>query len=236
MRQAQFFVLSLVLVLISMFFTYMYIRSGDASSSSLFERSSALDMQNIIDSIQLKNSRFLFNVVPWWDFSWTHRVYVNVTQTVNNGDTSTVISFNPNIAATKLLTGSCSKELRVTNANSSRLEIESNVTASTLPCSLVRREAVACSDVTCVMNFSYYVYYGNANAQTPSYRQTIAAAASSATIGSEEGSPSLCNHFIDIYSKTGASIYCNVTSYTGNKTNVSLYYATTSLKFNGTIV
>jgi len=239
MKKAQFFLISLVLILISMFYVYTYIRSSDLSSTLFFERPATLDLQNMIDAIKLRNDR-QSQIPPWWNSSWQYRETVAVSTTVGTGTSTVTLEVNPNVAAARLLSSSCTKELRMTNRTTNPLVgIESNVTAASQPCNLVRQEVITCGADSCTVTFDYYVYYGNANPDTPSYRNTVASGgAQAATIGSEEPETKtkLCNHFMAIYPKMGAQVSCEVLNYAGNKTNISLYYNSPTLKFNGTVI
>lgn len=239
MKKAQFFLISLVLIVISMFYVYTYIRSSDLSSTLFFERPAILDVQNMIDAIKLKNDR-QSQMPPWWNSSWQYRKTVAISANVGTGTTVVTFEFDPSVAAARLLSGSCTKELRMTNRTTSPLvEIESNITAASQPCNLVRQEVITCAADSCTVTFNYYVYYGHANPDTPSYRNTlVSGGAQAATVGLEEleTKTKLCNHFKAIYPKMGAQVDCNVINYSGNRTNISLYYNSPTLKFNGTVI
>ncbi len=237
MKRAQFFLVALVLVLLSMFYIYTFVRSADLSSVVLFERTSALDMQNIVDSIKSRNERYSALMPVWWNSSWQYRKAVTITTTVPSPPETRTIEFDPLVPASRLLTGDCSKELRLTNASFPLNELDSNVSATTTPgCNITRTEVLNCGGADCTMVLNYYVYYGYASAQTPSYRNTVQGTETAVPLGPEETREALCNHFEDIYPKAGVQIDCKIANFAGNKTNVSLYFGSPYLKFNGSIL
>lgn len=236
MKKAQFFVISLVLILISMVSIYTYVRSADAASVFSLEKNSMLDLINIIDAVKMRNERYLAQTPPWWNSAWAYRELITITTAVDNPPETRTIEFNPQVPTTKLITSSCSQELRLTNTVASPTELESNVSAAALPCNITRTEVLDCGAPGCTATLRYYVYYGNSGAQTPSYRNTVQGTETGATLGTEEKETALCDHFESIYPKTGAAIACDITGYVGNKTNVTVYYSSTNLKFNGTII
>ncbi|HIH14029.1 MAG TPA: hypothetical protein HA224_02125 [Nanoarchaeota archaeon] len=242
MKKSQFFLIAMVVILISMFYIYTYIRSADQSSTLFFDRPATLDLQNMIDSVQLRNERYLAQKIPWWNYGWTYRNVISFTDTYDNSGNpaeqavSKTAEFDLKIIWAHHSNTDCSKELRLVDF--SNAEVNSDVNSTTTPCSLLTAIAWTCPALTnCNRIFKYYVYYGNASATTPAYRSTAQGTELSSSGGLEEADPRLlCTHFKAIYPKTGATVDCSLVSYVGNKTNISIYYSSRSLKFNGSVI
>ncbi len=240
MKRAQFFLISLVLILISMFYVYTYIRSIDQASVLSASQSSAQDVQNIVNAIKTRNENYQTPYPNWWSGGWKYRKQASVQVTFNIAGAQT-FEFDPNIPAGHMLTNpvGCDKELRLTDTSISPAELNSDVSAILPPCNITRTEnsPASCGAFPCTVTFYYYTYYGNASANIPSYRgPTLQGTEYSATTGPEEVYNALCNHFKQIYPKTGAVIDCSIANFVNNKTNISLRYESPHLKFNGSIL
>ena len=119
MKKSQFFLIAMVVILISMFYIYTYIRSADQSSTLFFDRPATLDLQNMIDSVQLRNERYLAQKIPWWNYGWTYRNVISFTDTYDNSGNpaeqavSKTAEFDLKIIWAHHSNTDCSKELRL---------------------------------------------------------------------------------------------------------------------------
>ena len=211
------------LAIVTMFF---YVRTIDRSAVNFFEPNFDLDFQNIVHAIKTRNDWLKGSANDWYDLAWQYRRRIEVTQTGSPAEIPT------NIEAGKV--SDCIADLRVVNLTNS--EIHANISATTAPgCNIT----IGVSTTP----FTFYVYYGNPSASTPSYRQGTEQQGTerTATISPELEVPTrgLCTHFNELYPRLGMQLNCSLANVTctapRTQANISIQLQSTNFKFNGTI-
>ena len=225
-KKAQFWIIAIILAYLAVLTVFFYVRSADRAGVSLFEQTSDLDMQNIINAIKIRNIWLASSSEDWFNLSWRYRRMVTVTTSGANMEIPTLIALGES--------SNCLLDIRTTYMNNT--ELPSNISATTPP---------GCN-ITMVVNsapFEFYTYYGNPSAALPSYRSGSAqqGTETSATIGSKIEVPTinLCEQINSIYPRRGIQVNCSLigTACTGTcmQANISLYFSANDLKYNGTI-
>ncbi len=226
MKRGQFWLMAIVLVYLAIVTMFFYVRSADRSSINLFEPNLDLEFQNLVNAINVRNNWLKSTGNDWYDLAWQYRRKIEITQ---NG---TPAEIPTGIEAGKV--GNCIADFRVVNLTNS--EIQANVSATTAPgCNIT----IGVSTTP----FTFYVYYGNPSASTPSYRQGTAQQGTevTATLGSEMEVPTrgLCTHLNSIYPRLGMQLNCSLANVTcpapRTQANISIQLQSTGFKFNGTI-
>ncbi len=225
-KHGQFWLMAIVLVYLAIVTMFFYVRSADRSGVSLFEPNLDLEFQNLVNAINVRNNWLRGTGNDWYDLAWQYRRRIEATQTGSPAEIPT------GIEAGKV--SNCIEDLRVVNLTNS--EIHANVSATAAPgCNITIGVSAA--------PFTFYVYYGNPSASTPSYRAGAAQQGTevTATLGSEIEVPTrgLCAHFNSIYPRLGMQLNCslaNVTcTYPRTQANISIQLQSTGFKFNGTV-
>lgn len=226
-KRAQFWIIAIILAYLAILTVFFYVRSADRSGVSLFEPTSDLAMQNIINAITIRNLWLNSTANDWYNISWTHRRLIMST----SGFSPDAAEIPTGIEAGK--SSNCVNDLRATYLN--RTEIPTNVSATTPPgCNLT---------FVYPTPFMFYVYYGFGSATTPAYRSGTAQQGqeltATTTFGSEMDIPTtgICSHLQSLYPRVGMPLNCTIrtTCRDPNRANFSLHINAVDFKYNGTI-
>ena len=208
-KKAQFMLVATILITISLFIIYTYIRSADTSSIIFFEPTSKEQFVNLHTSIAGRNA-WLGNY--WWDLNWQNRSTISISGTFTNP-----VQVDPQITAGY----DCLNEVRV--ADSANNEIPSSVTAATAPCDVVFNAAAGI----------YNIYWNNPSATVPG---ALGAGTPAGTLIRKEGAPTqlFCPHLVDMYKKAGVDINCSVQNiFSNNQVNYSIRFQSLDINFDG---
>ena len=208
-KKAQFMLVATILITISLFIIYTYIRSADTSSIIFFEPTSKEQFVNLHTSITDRNA-WLSNY--WWNLNWQNRSTFLVSG-------SGLVQVDPQIT-----TGDdCFNQVRVTDSNNN--EIPSSVTATNAPCNV---EFTASTG-------TYQVYWNNPLATAPLYRAIVPVGAPIPPTRKESAPTQLfCPHIVDLYKKAGVDINCSVQNiFSNNQVNYSIQFQSLDISFDG---
>jgi len=210
-KKAQFMLVATILITISLFIIYTYIRSADTSSIIFFEPTSKEQFVNLHTSIADRNA-WLSNY--WWDLNWQNRSTISVSGTIVNP-----VQVDPQSPITIT---DCFNQIRVTDSNN--VEIPSSVTA-VLPCEVVFNAAAGI----------YNIYWNNPSATAPGYR-ALGVGTPAGTLIRKEGAPTqlFCPHIAEMYKKAGVDINCSVQNiFSNNQVNYSIKFQSLDVSFDG---
>ena len=207
-KKAQFMLVATILITISLFIIYTYIRSADTSSIIFFEPTSKEQFVNLHTSIADRNA-WLSNY--WWNLNWQNRSTISISGTIVNP-----VQVDPLIPV-----GYDCNQVRVVDSNN--IEVPSSITVATAPCYAVFNAAAGI----------YNVYWNNPSAIAP---KTIGAGTLTGNLIREESAPTqlFCPHITDMYKKAGVDINCSVQNiFSNNQVNYSINFQSLDISFDG---
>jgi hypothetical protein len=207
-KKAQFMLVATILITISLFIIYTYIRSADTSSIIFFEPTSKEQFVNLHTSIAGRNA-WLGNY--WWDLNWQNRSTISISGTIVNP-----VKVDPLIPASY----DCN-QVRVVDSNN--IEVPSSITVAIAPCYAVFNASAGI----------YNVYWNNPSATAP---KTIGAGTLTGNLIRKEGAPTqlFCPHLVDMYKKAGVDINCSVQNiFSNNQVNYSIRFQSLDINFDG---
>jgi len=216
-KQAQFFIVSIVLLALAFFVIFSFFISAEQSSIVMFEPSSSDDFENIANAISESNE--WISSKSWWDLDWRYKKNFTIS-----GGISNPTELDASIPAAKV--SDCAKELRL--VNSAGVEVDSDM-----------KTADNCILIFTASTGEYWIYYNNSAVTQPAYRSAVASGtAPTFAVGSEqEVNPSdLCSHLKDMHLKKSIYFNCTRTLATGNSTyNYTIDFRANNFEFTGSV-
>jgi len=211
-KRAQFMLVAVVLIAISIFMVFTYIRSADTSGIIFFEPDSRGEFTGLQNSIHTRNA-WLSDY--WFNLDWENRSTIEISGPIVNP-----VEVDPSIPP-----GSdCFDKVRVTD--SSQTEISSDVTAPVAPCDVVFSASPG----------TYYVYWNNPAAIAPGYRGISAGNPVTYLLISQDTNPSqlFCPHISKVYQKAGIDLNCAIQNFfSSNQINYAIEFHSLDLNFEG---
>lgn len=215
--KAQFFLVTLLLLALSMFVLFSFFRTTDISSVTLFTTSEYTDFKNIHNAIIKKNTWMAEN--DWWNASWPYRK--TMTAVGAGAPVEILITFPEEHM-------SYCNETRIINDSDTSTYVIYNTSGTPPTCSYYFNANVV---------DTFKVYYGNGTDRKPTLNNLKTGVAGIAFIMGREETSNLCEHFEYVYSKQGVDLECDIENTFANnqKGNYSINFTSLDLEFRGYI-